>query len=158
MRNPSAAHVSDADIPLNSDLFMRTLTRELSGTLEDVVGLDEAAGYISVVGAAIGEQIDRDYKNALHVDRLSRTQILDVLVDLKRHIRGDFFVIEETPDKIVFGNRACPFGDKVLGRRSMCMMTSNVFGRIAAENPGYGRSSCNGPLPRVIRSAASSST
>jgi predicted ArsR family transcriptional regulator len=138
MKDPSAL-VRDADVPLDRDLFMRTLIRELSGALEDVVGLEEAAGYISVVGAAIGEQIERDYKNALCVDRLSRAQVRDVLVDLKRRIQGDFFVIEETPDKIVLGNRACPFGDKVLGRRSMCMMTSNVFGHIAAENLGYGK-------------------
>jgi hypothetical protein len=39
----------------------------------------------------------------------------------------------------VFGNTACPFGDKVIGRESMCMMTSNVFGHIAAQNLGYAR-------------------
>jgi hypothetical protein len=42
--------VRDADIPLERDVFMRTLIRELSGTLQDVVGLEEAAGFISVVG------------------------------------------------------------------------------------------------------------
>ena len=39
----------------------------------------------------------------------------------------------------MLGNRACPFADKVLGRPSMCMMTSNVFGSIAAENLGYAK-------------------
>ena len=80
---------------------MRTLIRELSGTLEDVVGLNEAAGYISVVGQSVGEQMNRDYS-----------------------------------EKIVLGNTRCPFGDKVLNRPSMCMMTSNVFGSIAAQNLG----------------------
>jgi hypothetical protein len=133
------ADVRDLDVPLDRDVFMRTLIRELSGALEDVVGIEEAVGYISVVGTAMGEQIEREYKNALHVDRLSREQVRNVLVDLKRRIRGDFFVIEESDEKIVLGNRACPFGDKVIGRRSMCMMTSNVFGHIAAENLGYGK-------------------
>jgi hypothetical protein len=133
------SEVSGADLPLNRDIFTRTLIRELSGALEEVVGLEEAAGYISVVGTAIGEQIDGAYKSALRVDRLSRAQVQDVLVDLKRRIQGDFFIVEETPDKVVLGNRACPFGDKVVGRRSMCMMTSNVFGHIAAENLGYGK-------------------
>jgi predicted ArsR family transcriptional regulator len=58
-------------------------------------------------------------------------------VDVKRRIEGDFFVIEETEDRIVFGNRACPFGEMVLDRPSLCMMTSNVFGYIAAQNLGY---------------------
>ena len=62
-----------------------------------------------------------------------------MLVDLKRRINGDFYVIEEDDTKIVLGNRRCPFEDKVLGRRSMCMMTSNVFGSIAAENLGYAK-------------------
>jgi predicted ArsR family transcriptional regulator len=128
-----------ADVPLDRDRFLRSLLRELAGTLEDVVGLDEAKGYISVVGGSIGEAIDRDYRRALAVERLSREQVTQVLVDLKRRIQGDFYVISEDDDKIVLGNRACPFGDKVIGRPSMCMMTSNVFGGIAARNLGYAK-------------------
>ena len=126
-------------LPLERDVFMRTLIRELAGTLEDVVGLDEAAGYISVVGASMGGQINADYRAALEVSLLSRHQVAEVLVDLKRRIEGQFFVIEETDEKIVLGNSACPFAEKVIGRKSMCMMTSNVFGHIAAENLGYGK-------------------
>jgi hypothetical protein len=61
------------------------------------------------------------------------------MVDLKRRIQGDFYVIDQDDEKIVLGNRACPFGDKVLDRPSLCMMTSNVFGSIAAENLGYAK-------------------
>ena len=130
---------SDVDVPLNRDIFTRTLIRELAGTLEDVVGIADASGYISVVGASIGEQINRSYKAALGVSSLSREQVRDVLVDLKRRIEGDFFVIEENEGKIVLGNRRCPFAEKVIGRPSMCMMTSNVFGHIAADNLGYSK-------------------
>lgn len=129
----------ELDVPLNRDVFTRTLIRELSGALEDVVGLDEASGYISIVGAAIGEQINESYRRAYQVPALSREQVRDVLVDLKRRIEGQFYVIEENEDRIVLGNRACPFAEKVVGRPSMCMMTSNVFGHIAAENLGYGK-------------------
>ncbi len=126
-------------IPLERDLFLRALLRELSGTLQDVIGIEEASGYISVVGAAIGDQLDTEYKRALRLQRLDREQVAQVLVDLKKRIQGDFFVIEEDATKIVLGNRACPFGDFVRDRPSLCMMTSNVFGRIAAENLGYAR-------------------
>lgn len=135
----STRRVDTLELPLERDVFLRSLIRELAGTLERVVGIEEASGYVSVVGGAIGEQIDQHYRNALAVSALSREQVRDVLVDLKRRIQGDFYVIEETEDKIVFGNRACPFAEKVLGRPSMCMMTSNVFGHIAAENLGYGK-------------------
>ena len=127
------------DVPLDRDVFTRTLLRELAGSLEDVIGLEEAAGYISLVGAAMGSQINAGYRQAFQVSSLSRQQVSDVLVDLKRRIKGEFFVIEESDEKIVLGNRACPFGDKVIGRKSLCMMTSNVFGHIAAENLGYGK-------------------
>jgi predicted ArsR family transcriptional regulator len=125
------------NVPLERDIFLRSLLRELAGSLQDIVGLEEASGYISVVGAAMGEQIDRTYRNALQVDRLSREQVADVLVDLKQRIQGDFYIIEETEDRLVLGNRVCPFGEMVRDRPSLCMMTSNVFGYIAAQNLGY---------------------
>lgn len=131
--------VSQLPLPLERDFFLRTLLRELSGTLQDVVGLNEASGFVSVVGQRIGDQINDGYKTALQVGNLSREQVRDVLVDLKRRIQGDFYVIEESDEKIVLGNRACPFGDKVIDRPALCMMTSNVFGTIAAENLGYGK-------------------
>lgn len=135
----STSPIENLDIPLERDIFLRTLIRELSGTLEDIVGIEEASGFISVVGQSIGKQIDRSYKSALQVSNLSREQVTQVLIDLKKRIQGDFYILEETAEKIVFGNRICPFAEKVLGRPSMCMMTSNVFGLIAADNLGYAK-------------------
>jgi predicted ArsR family transcriptional regulator len=126
-------------VPLERDLFLRTLLRHLAGTLQDVVGLEEASGFVSVVGQRIGDEINTAYTSALAVEQLSRAQVADVLVDLKRRIQGDFFIIEESDEKIVLGNRACPFAEKVIDRPALCMMTSNVFGSIAAENLGYAK-------------------
>jgi Methanogen output domain 1 len=140
--------VASSEVPLNRDVFLRTLIRELAGTLEEVVGLNDASGYISVVGQKIGEQINEDYKTALRTSRLTRGQVSAVLVDLKRRIQGDFFIIEESEKKIVLGNRVCPFAEKVIGRPSMCMMTSNVFGAIAAENLGYAKISLEKTIAR----------
>lgn len=136
---PDDVPTSTAAVALDRDRFLRNLLRQLAGTLEEVVGLDEASGYISVVGGSIGDQIDAEYRRALAVDRLTRGQVAEVLVDLKRRIEGQFYIIEETEDRLVFGNRACPFGSYVEGRPSLCMMTSNVFGSIAARNLGYAR-------------------
>jgi len=131
--------VREATVPLERDVFLRTLIRHLAGTLEDVVGVSEASGFISVVGQRIGEEINDAYKKALALPSLSREQVAAVLVDLKSRIQGDFFIIEQDEEKIVFGNRVCPFAEKVIGRPSMCMMTSNVFGHIASENLGYSK-------------------
>ncbi|HTO02162.1 MAG TPA: methanogen output domain 1-containing protein [Opitutus sp.] len=131
--------MSTLDVPLERDVFSRTLIRELSGVLQEVVGLEEAAGFVSIVGQNMGREIEGMYKNALQVSRLNRQQVTQVLLDLKRRIQGDFYVIEEDDEKIVFGNRRCPFGEKVIGRPAMCMMTSNVFGAIAANNLDYAK-------------------
>jgi len=136
--NPDVS-ISELAIPLERDLFTRMLIRELSGTLQEVVGVEEASGFVSVVGQKIGDYVNREYKSALNVSNLTRQQVAAVLVDLKRRIKGDFYVIEAADDKIVLGNRTCPFGDKVLDRPALCMMTSNVFGSIAAENLGYSK-------------------
>ncbi|HEX2255010.1 MAG TPA: methanogen output domain 1-containing protein [Thermoanaerobaculia bacterium] len=136
---PRSSPLHVLDVPLERDVFLRTLLRELSGALQDVVGLEEASGFVSVVGQRMGEGIDDDYRAALGVENLDRHQVAEVLVDLKRRIQGDFYIVEEDEDKIVFGNRACPFGDKVAGRPALCMMTSNVFGAIAARNLGWAK-------------------
>jgi len=129
----------EADVPLERDLFLRSLLRELSGVLQDTVGIEQAGGYISIVGQNMGEWINREYRVALGCDTLSREQVNDVLNDLKARIHGTFHTISQDDGKLVFGNGRCPFEDKVLGRPSLCMMTSNVFGTIAAENLGYAK-------------------
>jgi predicted ArsR family transcriptional regulator len=136
---PAARQLDSIAVHLERDVFFRTILRHLSGALQDIVGVNEAAGFVSLVGQHVGDQLNASYREAIGVDRLDRRQVAAVLVDLKRRIQGDFFVIEENEERIVLGNRACPFGDLVAGRPTLCMMTSNVFGRIVADNLGYGR-------------------
>ena len=135
----SEEKISELSIPLERDEFTRTLLGDLSGLLQDVVGLDEASGFISMVGQKMGERIYSLYCEALGVEELSREQMAEVLVDLKRRIQGDFYVISHDDERIVMGNRACPFAEKVVGRPALCMMTSNVFGSIAAKSQGYAK-------------------
>lgn len=137
--NAQLDSIEKLTLPLERDTFTRTLIRHLSGALQDIVGLKEASGFVSVVGQKVGGEINDVYKSALQVSSLNRKQVAAVLVDLKRRIQGDFYIIQEDEEKIVLGNKACPFADKVIGRPSMCMMTSNVFGHIAAENLGYSK-------------------
>jgi len=136
---PQDIPVQNLNIPLERDVFLRSLIRELSGLLEDMIGLDDASGFISVVGQRIGSEIDGYYKKELQVSKLTKNQICDVLQDLKTRIQGDFYIIESDENKVVMGNNVCPFGDKVKDRSSLCMMTSNVFGTIAADNNGYAK-------------------
>lgn len=125
--------------PIDRDAFFREILRELAGALEDVVGLDQAEGFVSVVGQRIAESIDHGYREAHGTPRLSAEQVGEVLVDLKARIGGSFRVESQDEARIVLRNAACPFGDRVIGRPALCMMTSNVFGAITANNLGYAR-------------------
>ena len=131
--------VSNLNISLERDGFCRTIINELSGLLEEMIGLEEAEGFISIVGQNIGNDINHEYKSKLGIDKLNHNQISDVLRDLKARINGGFYVLEQDDQKIVFGNTQCPFEDKVIGRPSLCMMTSNVFGTITAANTDYAK-------------------
>jgi hypothetical protein len=88
--------VSELRLPLERDVFLRRLLRELSGSLQEVVGLKDASGYISVVGAAMGEHLDDAYRNALAVEKLDRKQVSEVLVDLKKRIQGQFYIVADS--------------------------------------------------------------
>ena len=75
--------LSSADIQLDRDIFLRALLRELSGTLENVVGLDDASGFISVVGQRVGEWIEAEYRAVLGSSQMDREQVTAVLIDRK---------------------------------------------------------------------------
>jgi predicted ArsR family transcriptional regulator len=119
------------------DQFVRELLRELAGVLEDAVGLEEAAGFVSLVGGRLGNRMNREYRESAGTDRLDVDQVAAALVDLKQRIGGGFSIERIDDERIVLVNTTCPFGEYVHGRESLCMMTSNVFGRIAADNLGY---------------------
>ena len=131
--------IESLDLPIERDQFLRTMIRELAGTLQEIVGIEEAAGFLNVVGYRTGQHVNDIYHNSLQLSNLSREQVTAVLVDWKRRINGDFFVIEESDEKILLGNRKCPFAEQIEGREAMCVMTSNIFGAIAADNLGYAR-------------------
>ncbi|GAA6188954.1 methanogen output domain 1-containing protein [Litorivita sp. NS0012-18] len=119
--------------------FFCTLVTELAQLIEETVGLKQAEGFITSVGLRMGKVIGDKYAGQA-IDSVERLEALAaVLIDLKRRIMGEFYVIEIADSHILLGNTRCPFGDAVEGRKSLCMMTTNVFGRIAADTGGYAR-------------------
>ena len=131
------------DIGRDRDRFLRELLGELASVLEGSVGLAEAEGFVARVGTRIGEMMDAEYRAAAGTERLSPEQIAFALVDLKRRINGGFSIESIDDTSLVLVNTQCPFGRYVEGRRSLCMMTSNVFGRIAANHLDYARVELN---------------
>lgn len=130
-----------ADPPpgLDKDVFMRLVIRELAGILEETVGEQEASAYVNHVGFLIGRALNRDYQAVYDTERLDPGQVAAALVHLKTRIDGGFSIETLDDTSITLVNSACPFGDMVIGRPSLCRMTANVFGHIAAENLGFAR-------------------
>ena len=129
-------HPAD-DPPVERDSFLQQIILDLADTIQSVVGAKDAKGFISIVGARMGDRLNERYQKNGAGSALDRAGVAHAMVDLKNRIDGDFRVIEENEDRIVLINRRCPFGSSVQGKPALCMMTSNVFGRLAAENLGY---------------------
>ncbi|BDX04940.1 methanogen output domain 1-containing protein [Planctobacterium marinum] len=129
--------VKNLDVALDSDIFFRKMIRTVAGTLEDRVGMDEASGFIAVLGQELGRRIELAYEKSLNRRHFEKETVADILVDLKRRIGGEFSIESVNSNRMVLTNKRCPFGEEVLQRPSLCMMTSNVFGYIVSNSNGY---------------------
>ena len=95
--------LSSADIQLDRDIFLRALLRELSGTLENVVGLDDASGFISVVGQRVGEWIEAEYRAVLGSSQMDREQVTAVLNEYLEVFQG----VASLEDWVTVAGGAC---------------------------------------------------
>lgn len=129
----------DLDIAAVSDDFFVDVAGLLTGALEETVGLADAAAFVSVVGERIGTKFAEAYGGELDGLPGDPAVLAAILVDLKRRIGGAFRVESLNEREIVLVNARCPFAGREVGHPSLCMMTTNVFGRIVADARGYAR-------------------
>lgn len=119
------------------DSFLRALVVETARTVEMQSGPATAESAVAQVGATIGTRMEDAYRDEFEIGGpLDPAQIGELCVGLKSAIDGDFYVVSADEEKVVLGNRRCPFGDEVRHAPSLCRMTSSVFGGIAARNAG----------------------
>ncbi len=135
--NAAQSNIGALDIQFDHQDLLDTLVADMAGLLETIAGTEDACAYVSSIAARLGSGIEQQYKTALGVQHLSRDQLIAVLVDLKNRAGGAFSVLEQGEDRIVFGNCACPLGQAAANRPSLCMLTSNIFGRMTANAVGY---------------------
>jgi predicted ArsR family transcriptional regulator len=127
----------DFNIELDDVTFFQSMIGTLAGTLEEVVGLEDAASFVGVVGGKIGDDLASQYVAGLEGRPPSAELLGTILVDMKARVGGTFRVESVDEHEIVLVNSRCPFAEHVKGRPSLCMMTTNVFGRIVATANGY---------------------
>jgi len=134
---PQTKTLADTSVDFDKTGFFGQIVRQLATSLQNIVGLAEAEAFVALVASELGDDINKRYCDSLAVPKLPDHLISAVLVDLKRRIGGSFKVEFEDNDVIVLRNSSCPFGSQVVGRPALCMMTTNVFGRITANTTGY---------------------
>lgn len=119
--------------------FLRALVVRLAHGVELTDGPEQAEALVAQVGADVGARMEDAFRAARTIEgSLSVEQIGELCVELKKAIEGDFFIIDANEERIILGNRRCPFGDAVHHAPALCRMTSSVFGGIAARNRGVG--------------------
>ncbi len=118
--------------------FLRALVVQLAQGVERAEGPHAAESAVAQVGTDVGGQMETEYR-ATHPDAsddLTYDELGEAYVRLKHAIGGDFYILEASDDKVVLGNRSCPFGEGVIRAPALCRMTSSVFGGMAARNFG----------------------
>ncbi len=128
--------LSEADADgFGREAFLRALVVQLAQEAERIEGPAAAEALIAQVGIDTGAQMEAEFRVATGVTGpLNPEQLAACYVRLKHAIDGDFYPLEVTSDRIVLGNRRCPFGLAVRNAPALCRMTSSVFGGIAANN------------------------
>jgi len=129
--------IGSLDIEFDHNGLFNALVASMADLLETIAGVEDACAYVSSIAARLGADIERQYKAALGTQNLTRNQLIDVLIDLKNRAGGGFSLIEQDEGRVVFGNCACPLGKAAANHPSLCMLTSNIFGRMAANTVGY---------------------
>lgn len=135
--NTTLPNIGSLDIDFDHHGLVNTLVADMAGLLETIAGVEDACAYVSCIAARLGTDIEKQYKAALGIQHLNRDQLIDILIDLKNRAGGEFSLIEQDEDRLVFGNCACPLGHAASNHPSLCMLTSNIFGRLTANAIGY---------------------
>lgn len=138
-RMPSLPHPDErqADGTYGREAFLRALVVQLAQSVEMTDGPAGAESIVAQVGADVGGRMEEAFRATNDIDgELQLDEIAELLVELKSAIGGDFYLVDADADRIVLGNRRCPFGEAVKQAPSLCRMTSSVFGGIASRNRG----------------------
>lgn len=124
------------DTRLTGTIFLSKLITQYAHLHQRTVGR-HADEYIKQLGIKTGEWIESFYSDKN--EEWSVDKYAEVIVDLKNSIGGHFKITEVHEDHVVVTATGCPFGDAVKDAPHLCMMTSSVFGGIAARRLGFGK-------------------
>jgi len=123
-------------VNMNRDIFLTQTINELALNIDK----NQIKRTLNKIGLKLGKQIEQLYKEFYSVEKLNISQLTEALVDVEKKIGGNFSVVEKTPEKIIFKNNKCPFGnDRIKECPELCAITSSIFGIMASKNFAYSK-------------------
>ena len=128
-----------ASITLDNVSFLHKFVGNITCTLEEVVGINEASGFMNTVAQRMGEQLNDMYRHSLNSHKLNREQVCHVIADLQNRINSNAQITHKDEEKIIIGGCICPAGADNQDRPSLCSIITNMLGVISAENLGYSK-------------------
>ena len=87
----------------------------------------------------IAKDISQLYRNFHGTNKLSKSQLIDSIMDAFNKLGANFSLVSETDEKITFRNTKCLFGTNIKKCPMLCTTTSVIIGTITADNLGYGQ-------------------
>ena len=123
--------------PIEKTEYLTGFIGELSGLLDQIIGQPNSENVIGTVGLRTGERISRDAPSLRQ--RPSPRDVARLIANLRTEVGGHFEIVSVSASEIVLATGCCPFGRNAVGRPALCMMTTNVLGRIVADRTGYAR-------------------
>ncbi len=114
----------------------RFLNEMLTGICENI-NPSQLKDAIDKSAVKIGKEISDTYRRFHNTVKLTKSQLIDSIIDSMNKLGAQFSLVREDETEIVFRNTKCVFGDKVKDCPMLCATTSNVIGKMVAENLGY---------------------
>lgn len=126
------ADVGALRLPSGRDQFLTALAA--MGSRLHGCRPEEASAF---AGAAASHRAEEEYRDgAGAAGPLDARHVAEAFVAYQHSIGADFEIDEASARHAVVTNRACPFGDAVVGAPQLCRFTSAMLGSMAAKNAG----------------------
>jgi len=129
-------------VDINKESFFRDIligiTSKLNGSQRDI---------IKEVSLSTAKEISRSYKEFYKVEKLNKSQIIDSIMDIGNKIGGEFSLVENSDEVIIFKNKRNILGggiktDPMLAKT----LLSDICGVMVGKNLGY----CNIALKQSV--------
>jgi predicted ArsR family transcriptional regulator len=122
-------------VDLNRTKFLKQIITGMCETIEPNL-LKEA---LEKSSTDFGKEVSDIYKKFHNTTKLTKTQLIDSIIDAMNKLGAHFSLISQDKEKIVFRNSKCLFGSEIKKCPLLCITTSSIVGKIIAENLGYSR-------------------